>query len=106
MVKALRPIAELFLVLVGDPSGLIAAACGKMLQLAVEFDGVAVVGRLRLPPRRKLHQITFLVDDLAFRFRLESARWANDQLRRLEVRARSEERRVGKECRSRWSPYH
>ena len=22
------------------------------------------------------------------------------------VRARSEERRVGKECRSRWSPYH
>ena len=25
---------------------------------------------------------------------------------RLTVRARSEERRVGKECRSRWSPYH
>src|SRR5215475_14944511 len=24
----------------------------------------------------------------------------------LEARARSEERRVGKECRSRWSPYH
>src|SRR3712207_9470775 len=24
----------------------------------------------------------------------------------VEVRARSEERRVGKECRSRWSPYH
>ena len=23
-----------------------------------------------------------------------------------EVLARSEERRVGKECRSRWSPYH
>ena len=23
-----------------------------------------------------------------------------------EVRLRSEERRVGKECRSRWSPYH
>ena len=23
-----------------------------------------------------------------------------------EARARSEERRVGKECRSRWSPYH
>ena len=23
-----------------------------------------------------------------------------------EVEARSEERRVGKECRSRWSPYH
>jgi len=25
---------------------------------------------------------------------------------RPEVRERSEERRVGKECRSRWSPYH
>ena len=30
------------------------------------------------------------------------------QLRVLnyEIKARSEERRVGKECRSRWSPYH
>src|SRR2546430_11946180 len=25
---------------------------------------------------------------------------------RLDTRLRSEERRVGKECRSRWSPYH
>ena len=24
----------------------------------------------------------------------------------IELRIRSEERRVGKECRSRWSPYH
>src|ERR1043165_37683 len=31
-----------------------------------------------------------------------------DDARRIELRAqhRSEERRVGKECRSRWSPYH
>ena len=28
---------------------------------------------------------------------------AEDQ---IDFRARSEERRVGKECRSRWSPYH
>src|SRR2546429_2379776 len=27
-------------------------------------------------------------------------------LRRIRLRTRSEERRVGKECRSRWSPYH
>ena len=26
--------------------------------------------------------------------------------RKLWIRDRSEERRVGKECRSRWSPYH
>src|SRR5258708_33527385 len=29
-----------------------------------------------------------------------------DKLARLLVQKRSEERRVGKECRSRWSPYH
>ena len=29
-----------------------------------------------------------------------------DVLRRIRARSRSEERRVGKECRSRWSPYH
>src|SRR3712207_4552738 len=29
-----------------------------------------------------------------------------DDVDRLEVEDRSEERRVGKECRSRWSPYH
>src|SRR3712207_8629430 len=27
-------------------------------------------------------------------------------LRQSEINRRSEERRVGKECRSRWSPYH
>jgi len=30
----------------------------------------------------------------------------NDRLPEMIVVARSEERRVGKECRSRWSPYH
>src|SRR3712207_9459378 len=29
-----------------------------------------------------------------------------DQLKRKGISYRSEERRVGKECRSRWSPYH
>src|SRR3712207_8894557 len=29
-----------------------------------------------------------------------------DQLKEVEDKVRSEERRVGKECRSRWSPYH
>src|SRR3712207_5292306 len=36
--------------------------------------------------------------------RWEAAQRERDQLH--EVLARSEERRVGKECRSRWSPYH
>ena len=30
----------------------------------------------------------------------------NQALNFLDVMTRSEERRVGKECRSRWSPYH
>ena len=30
----------------------------------------------------------------------------NSQLAQNIIAARSEERRVGKECRSRWSPYH
>ena len=29
-----------------------------------------------------------------------------EQVNRLQTALRSEERRVGKECRSRWSPYH
>src|SRR5258707_14437022 len=31
---------------------------------------------------------------------------AHGQIPRMAAYARSEERRVGKECRSRWSPYH
>src|SRR3712207_8952005 len=31
---------------------------------------------------------------------------AAEESRQLETQFRSEERRVGKECRSRWSPYH
>ena len=53
-------------------------------------------------------------------YHLHGLRWAHDEfgdhhrqrdfLRAYRVRVRladrSEERRVGKECRSRWSPYH
>ena len=34
-----------------------------------------------------------------------NSKWIKDQNMRSEI-IRSEERRVGKECRSRWSPYH
>src|SRR2546430_16031223 len=37
---------------------------------------------------------------------LEALREAAPGARQLQARIRSEERRVGKECRSRWSPYH
>ena len=32
--------------------------------------------------------------------------WKIENFKRPVIAARSEERRVGKECRSRWSPYH
>ena len=32
--------------------------------------------------------------------------WAQLRIDKLRMLTRSEERRVGKECRSRWSPYH
>ena len=42
---------------------------------------------------------------------LQALRWASARRERVwiiedDALARSEERRVGKECRSRWSPYH
>ena len=38
--------------------------------------------------------------------KLNAALVGHDDLSTLSVEDRSEERRVGKECRSRWSPYH
>ena len=45
---------------------------------------------------------------LAWRERLRWARRASaaSERSRADIASRSEERRVGKECRSRWSPYH
>ena len=45
--------------------------------------------------------VTQYIDDL---YHPQGERLAN--LRRKGELLRSEERRVGKECRSRWSPYH
>src|SRR3712207_9010793 len=47
---------------------------------------------------------------LRFANRARVVTWSSRSCRRrlicCEVASRSEERRVGKECRSRWSPYH
>src|SRR2546430_4782988 len=39
-------------------------------------------------------------------YELSSIAWSPDSKKLAAYRVRSEERRVGKECRSRWSPYH
>ena len=57
-------------------------------------------------------KVTELLPNAMFRVRLENnheilAHTAGKlRKNRIRVLARSEERRVGKECRSRWSPYH
>ena len=37
---------------------------------------------------------------------MDIGKWARDGIQKGQETNRSEERRVGKECRSRWSPYH
>ena len=39
-------------------------------------------------------------------FVINRGRAEKQDIRPLRILTRSEERRVGKECRSRWSPYH
>ena len=52
--------------------------------------------RIRQEETRRLHN----------RYYGKTMRNAVRKLRSTTDKARSEERRVGKECRSRWSPYH
>src|SRR2546422_1057601 len=66
--------------------------CSSDLDWKTLFDGIAHV--LGQPPGKGGEY--YLTD--AFQYMV-------DRGRRLYT-ARSEERRVGKECRSRWSPYH
>src|SRR5256885_8082043 len=37
---------------------------------------------------------------------VKRSKWSSTQIAPFLAKSRSEERRVGKECRSRWSPYH
>ena len=46
------------------------------------------------------------IDGLETRTTLAEVRVSSLETRTTLVEPRSEERRVGKECRSRWSPYH
>ena len=47
---------------------------------------------------------TFRIDDRLIHGQVVTAWIAHSDAKQILVR--SEERRVGKECRSRWSPYH
>jgi hypothetical protein len=87
MIKPVRPMSEFLPKLVRDPSGLVFAGYRKMLELAIELDAFGVADRLPGGSRCELDELAVLLDHLALRFRLESARGADQQLRRLQERA-------------------
>ena len=61
------------------------------------------VVNIELPPLRdREDDIALLTQYFILRFNAKNHR----EIRGLDTLTRSEERRVGKECRSRWSPYH
>src|SRR2546422_6533895 len=78
----------------------------------VQTCALPISARRRLPRPRSRGRVEEQVDNL--RRDLETVVEVDGAEQRLQgvgedarlVAARSEERRVGKECRSRWSPYH
>ena len=60
--------------------------------------------------REKEMEIRQLVSNSLVRGKVDLSIWVEREVELsaapINVRSRSEERRVGKECRSRWSPYH
>src|SRR6266705_762207 len=65
---------------------------------------------IRPPPSSTLFPYTTLFRSLGRKYTAGRRRCCNAECSRTghgqQCRDRSEERRVGKECRSRWSPYH
>jgi len=87
MLRRLLPLLAIAFVLAGcDQLGLEPAS---VTAARVEADGKAVGAACRHGGRA-----------------IEDCFTLNKRVDKAAIYARSEERRVGKECRSRWSPYH
>src|SRR2546426_237117 len=68
---------------------------GELVSAHARHVVVFAAGLLQLRRKSAKHSIPFKMSKLIV-----------DLLETVQVADRSEERRVGKECRSRWSPYH
>src|SRR3712207_996688 len=89
---------------------------GVALIFLVAMAGCALLGllieRFAYRPLREKPRLTALITAIgisfaiSYSFQLDLAVKVWDQSLTILPGARSEERRVGKECRSRWSPYH
>ena len=80
----------------------------------------AIIAHVQLEPRRqddmveiaralglaRLDRLDLRKDILGLRIPEAERRFAVESVAEKPADPRSEERRVGKECRSRWSPYH
>src|SRR5258707_7199527 len=74
--------------------------CALPIWLIDDLLDLTRITRGKLELHRELIPISQLIENAISTCQTELA------ARRLQLVRRSEERRVGKECRSRWSPYH
>ena len=80
-----------------------------MAWLSGAFIGKVKPGEAKLPEPDIKPKETSQVREVTYPFEAEQVgtiRTKSDTWVSSRIMARSEERRVGKECRSRWSPYH
>ena len=98
----------------------------KGLTLPAPMGGLNTIDAgMEMPKSDCVSQINLIASDQGLRVRYGWSEWSTNVCNCLEIRTelafkgplkfasdrlfsvgRSEERRVGKECRSRWSPYH
>ena len=85
--------------------------CSYIAPIIIDEDGVILAGHTRYKALKKLGYqecevviVSDLTEEQKRKYRLYDNKTA--EMASWDQRKRSEERRVGKECRSRWSPYH
>ena len=92
---------------IGVVAGLVIAMLGAFIREMLDKginDATDVQSIVRVPVLASMPKAHIMSDDIPVVIAKPRGR-AAEEIRRLATN-RSEERRVGKECRSRWSPYH
>src|SRR3712207_1160331 len=82
--------------------GISAPQLNAQTYVLMDYNSGAVLASLNPDQRQYPASLTKMMTSYVVGDALKSGRVSNSDM----VTVRSEERRVGKECRSRWSPYH